>query len=242
MAARVIECGTGLLTMGLMTGLFCYCLLPRVRPPRDSGRLLLSLRRPLFCRLVYLILVVYFLGLAAASVLMIASTDTRPLVRGEFPTTFVVLVIVAPSLASVLLLGAAFHTIEIREQGVVVGNGRWLTRWRSVTYCQWTSRHGRLSIRRRRFVFPEWTRICARVPPDEIALVTRILARYVMMRDPDGRVIPPPDNPGEPPVPLEEPPARRSRFQLDLKTALLLFLVVASASGWFAMLRQRLTR
>jgi hypothetical protein len=238
---RAIECFAGLMAVGLLTLLLCVGGLPRVRPPADSGRLLLSLRPS--DRRRRTAVAIALSGLGGATLCTLLQVFAPQQSAGRVPFDFqATLGIFAGSCLFAFFLGVASHSVEIRENGVVGGNGRWFAPWRSVGYCEWQRRAGTLltlRIRPRGDIILGNLATGLGVRPDQIADVTRILACRVEVRDEDGRTVTPPSEPGQERAPLEELPARRGRLQFDLKTGLLLFLLVASAAGWYSIRRQR---
>jgi hypothetical protein len=256
-----IECGTALLTVALLTAFFALWLLPRVRPRPEWGRLLLLARRGGWQRKLGWLWSVFFLtgalALAAASTIgSVWGIDYHLFPRGPdsriwlfiiqgilavTPVWMIVILAVYFCFFAAVSLATQIHGIEIREHGIVQANGRWFLPWTKVSYCEWKSPGGRFFIRVKqpwRWLPPFTIRVAVR--RDQIGCATQALLCHVELRERDGRPITPPAESRVPLVPLDEPPAAHNRFQFDLKMILLLFLVVASASSWIAVRRQRM--
>jgi len=106
-------------------------------------------------------------------------------------------------------------------------------------YCRWKARGGRLLIQLKRRFLQVPVKIPVDVPSAQIASLTGILLGKVEVRDQAGQAIPCPSDVIEPSAAIGEPRAQRNRFQFGLKTAMLIFLAVASACSWYAIRRSR---
>ena len=129
--------------------------------------------------------------------------------------------------------------LEIREQGIVLPNHFWLSYafWREIRWCRWLKSKGKFSIRAAD-VLKQFS-----LKANDIEPALPLLGQNVEVHGDELQMLYP--GPNGPPLTEAEIAAQKAvmrgrRFQFDLRFMLLLTLVVASASGWYAVNREHL--
>jgi hypothetical protein len=126
--------------------------------------------------------------------------------------------------------------LEIHERGLIaMGKTRWpYLPWEDILYCQWIRSKKRLAI----FRLASSHKI--RLGPQQAEQAIAVLGRFVEVRDEQGEILHAgPPKPEENQADVGRKKTRfRNPFQFSILSMLLLTLVVASASSWYAVAQE----